>query len=235
MESLPVNLLLFPLMGGYYITTRLEPSKFIGQRKSSQAVFFDAVLTAIPLLFFSLVITTMSTYLFPDMVALLKDKVFPIKDDYFGTCFLSVVIAFTFVKISNWKTDEFDAICRAIEIVGNELEMLFLCSCRESQLIQITLTNNKVYIGWVEIIAKPSQDQYVRLLPFLSGYRSDQTKELSITTDYSLVYSDLISKGQIKAINQADVNLVIKTSEILSASKFDFDYFEKFEASKSSK
>lgn len=228
MESLPANLLIFPLIGGYYITTRYERSKYIGQRKSTQAVLFDAVLVAIPLLAVSLGITTALTYMFPEAVFFLKEKLFPIKDEFFGTCLLSSIIAFVFVKTANAFLDETKSIFRAIEIVGNELEVLFLSSCRDSQLIQITLKSNKVYIGWVEVISKPTQNQFIRLLPLFSGYRDDKSKELEITTDYSKVYFDLLKRGKMNAIRQADVNLVINTAEILTASKFDFDYFEKF-------
>ena len=88
--------------------------------------------------------------------------------------------------------DESKAILTAVKRIGHELELLFAISVEESQLIQVTLKNDKAYVGWVEIIPKPNPTQYVKLIPLFSGYR-DEKKELKITTDYSLVYSDFIS------------------------------------------
>lgn len=221
-------------MGGYYITTRLEGAKFISQRLSSQAIFFNAVLIGIPLLIFSLGITTAATSILPTQVEWIKTNVFPLKDDYFGTCFLSVLLAFVFTKYRNWRIDEAEFIQKAIDEIGNELELLVSHSFKESKLIQLTLKNDKVYIGWAEVLPKPSHCQYIQLIPLFSGYR-DEKKELVITTDYSSVYSELIQKGKIRDIKQLKMNLVIMADEIITASKFDFEIFESFVEKKKGK
>jgi hypothetical protein len=226
-DSLPINLLLFPLVGGYYITTRLEASKYIGQRLTSQALIFNAVLVAMPLLVASLIITTTLTAIFKTQVEWTKQNVFPIKDDYFGTCLLSLALAYGFTRFRNSRIDDTDAIYSAIQVIGNELELLFATSCVDSQLIQITLKNDKVYVGWVKVLPKPSQCPYVQLIPLFSGYRN-AAKELQITTDYSPIYSQLIKRGKITNLEDADVNLVVQVNEVISASKFDFDVFEAF-------
>jgi hypothetical protein len=229
LESLPLNLLIFPLVGGYYITTRLESSKYISQRLGSQAILFNAILVSMPLLVVSLAITTAATNVFPSHVHWAKHSLFPIKQEFFGTCLLSIVISFVGTQICNRWIKESDAINSAIEQIGNELELLFSYSCNESQLIQITLKNDKVYIGWVKVLPKPSHCPYVQIIPLFSGYR-DAQKELTITTDYSRVYSQMIQRGRMRALDDADVNLVLEVNEIISASKFDFDLFEAFSA-----
>lgn len=228
MDSVLVNLLLFPLVGGYYITTRLESSKYIGQRRTSQAVLFNAVMVAIPLLLVSLCVTGLSTHFFVYQVTYIKDNYFPIKDQYLGTCVLSFVIAVGFTKIANrYFINRTKAIYKAIREVGNELEVLLSESCLEGSLVQITLKNSKVYVGWVEVLPEPSACPYIHLIPFLSGFR-DAKRVLHITTDYSPVYNELIKKGKIKAINDSNVNIIIQSNQIISAAKFDFDIFEKF-------
>ncbi|MCX8490502.1 MAG: hypothetical protein ORN54_05495 [Cyclobacteriaceae bacterium] len=186
MEDLPINLLLFPLVGGYYITTRLEDSKFISQRLSAQAIVFNAVLVGMPLMAISLAITTVITYIFPTHVMWIRSTLFPIKDDFFGTCLLAILISFLYTKIRNHFIDETRAIYSAIEKSGSELELLVAYSFKESQLIQLSLRNDKVYIGWAEVLPKPSHCQYIQLIPLFSGYRDDK-KELIIVTNYSLV------------------------------------------------
>lgn len=152
---------------------------------------------------------------------------FPIRNHYFGTCAASLLLAIAGTRILNLKIDESKAIAEAIDRIGNELELLFKMSCQESQLIQITLKNDKVYIGWVELLPEPSLSPYVKLIPLLSGFR-DERKELQLTTDYSIVYSEYIKRGKIQSPKELEMNLVIQVSEIISASRFDFDIFEKF-------
>jgi hypothetical protein len=230
-ENLPLNLLLFPLVGGYYITTRLEDSKYISQRLSSQAIFFNAVLVAMPLMALALAFTTIITYLAPVYVEWIRSNVFPIKDDFFGTCLISIFVAFLYTKFMNWRIDETRAIISAIRKIGSELEMLVATSFEESSLIQITLKSDKVYIGWAEVLPRPSHSSYIQLIPLFSGYRKEN-KELVIVTDYSQVYSEMIKRGKIKDIQELKMNLVVQESEIVSASRFDFSIYEKFEAQK---
>lgn len=179
----------------------------------------------------SLIITSTLTYIFPTHVEWIRQSVFPIKDDFFGTCLLSVLISFFYTKIRNYYIDETKAIYQAIEKSGSELELLVAYSCSESKLIQLTLKNDKVYIGWAEVLPKPSHCPYIQLIPLFSGYR-DEKKELVIVTDYSLVYSELIQRGKIKDIQELKMNLVIQSNEIISASRFDFEIFESFVSKK---
>jgi hypothetical protein len=230
-DSIPLNLLLFPLVGGYYMTTRIRHSKYIGQRLSSQAIIFNAVLNAVPLMIVSLASSTALTYYLNNIVEWIKKDLFPIKDEFFGTCLLSLIIAFLYTKIVNFRIDETEAIYDAIQEIGNELELLFADSCVYSFTIQVTLKNDKVYVGWVKVLPKPDQCPYIQLVPLLSGYRNN-SKEMIITTDYSPVYNDLIKKGKVKSVDEADMNLVLQVNEIISASRFDFDTFEAFTKNK---
>lgn len=223
-----VNLLLFPLVGGYYIATRSERYKYLNQRLGSQAVLFNSIIIGIPLLLVCLVISVLMSYYFREWVTNIKTNWFPIQDQYFGTCALSFIVAILVTKIINIITAKSDAIESAIRHVGNELELLFSFSALESEPIQITLKNDKVYIGWVEILPQPSQCPYVRVIPLFSGYR-DVNKELKITTDYSRVYNEYLTRGMIKDVADLDVNVVIQVSEILTAGRFEFEIFEKFE------
>jgi hypothetical protein len=226
-ESLPINLLIFPLVGGYYITTRCESAKYVSQRITSQAIFFNAVLVGILLMAISLALTTGATYFLNLQVEWVKSHLFPLKDEFFGTCLLSVLLAFCYTKYKNWRIQEAKFILRAIEQIGNELELMVAYSFQESKLIQVTLRSDKVYIGWAEVLPRPSHNQYVQIIPLLSGYR-DEKKELIITTNYSQVYSELILEGKMKEIRDVNMSLVIMADEIITASRFDFDIFERF-------
>lgn len=127
MENLPLNLLIFPLVGGYYIITRLESLKYISHRLGSQATIFNAVLIGIPLLVVSLVVSTVLTYVFPEHVYWVKQNVFPIKQEYFGTCLLSIITAYFYTQIRNRTSSRSDSLHKAIVAIGNELELR--CPC----------------------------------------------------------------------------------------------------------
>lgn len=224
---MPFNLLLFPLVGGYFIITRAEQFKYINQRVDRQVLLFNSALVGIFLLLFSFAICSLATYYFHETTNYIKRNYFPIQDKYFGTAVVSFFIAIPITYLSNWIVKKADALSSAIDRIGNELELLLKFSCSESELIQITLKTDKVYIGWVELLPKP-HGTYVRVIPAVSGYR-DEKKILHITVNYTHVYSDYIRQGKIRDISELEMSLIIKIDEILTASRFDFEIFEKFE------
>jgi len=115
-------------------------------------------------------------------------------------------------------------VAKAISKVGNELELLLT---RDDQLIEFSLENNKFYVGWVKELPIPGVSAYIRIYPFVSGYRDDQ-KRLVFTTDYSSVYAGYIQRGEIKGIDELDVDLVVPVSRIMTAKYFDFDMYDRF-------
>ncbi len=50
--------------------------------------------------------------------------------------------------------------------------------------MQLTLKNNKVYIGFTDIILVAKETNYLKITPVLSGYRDFESKLLKITTNY---------------------------------------------------
>jgi hypothetical protein len=67
---------------------------------------------------------------------------------------------------------------------------LFHRAATESLMVSVTLSNRKVYIGYV--LKTPNftpEQQFVALLPLLSGYRDKDTLQLEITTNYVKVIS----------------------------------------------
>ncbi|NAS13014.1 hypothetical protein GTQ38_13445 [Flavobacteriaceae bacterium R33] len=123
---------------------------------------------------------------------------------------------------------------------GNELEQLFLESAASGDLIQITLKNYKVYIGFTDYISPPSKTNYFILTPVLSGYRESETKKFVITTNYQEVYREYYAESDAEELNPEvneedesvvefpDIDIVIKQDEIITASFFDADLYSKF-------
>jgi hypothetical protein len=74
---------------------------------------------------------------------------------------------------------------------GNSLLKLLHQAVKERRLISLTLDSRKWYVGWVaESPNLDPQEQYFRLLPFISGYRDKDSLETRQTVYYEAVLAD---------------------------------------------
>lgn len=134
-----------------------------------------------------------------------------------------------------FKSDE--PIIWAIRQNGDEIERLFKDSVEQGFAMQITLKNNKVYIGFSETIPIPQKTNYLTISPIISGYRDSETKELHITTDYFKVVEEFIKDLETKSDQEVDsiqlnTDVIIKQDEILSASIYDQKVYNIFREQK---
>jgi hypothetical protein len=93
---------------------------------------------------------------------------------------------------------------------------------RREMPISVTLKTRKVYIGYV--VQTPNlkvTEQYIHVLPLVSGYRDSTTLELRLTADYAKVYAT----GKV---NVDDFSITIPLAGIDSANLFDSDAYELF-------
>ncbi|MCL6381631.1 hypothetical protein [Pectobacterium parmentieri] len=105
-------------------------------------------------------------------------------------------------------------------------DLLFKSSIKKGNIedisIMLTLSDRKVYVGKIVSLGEPNEtegpDQEIELIPVISGYRHKDTLTVTFTTHYSILAEDL--------------RLVIKQSEIVSATPFSFPSYEKFKAEK---
>ncbi|MBV6647288.1 MAG: hypothetical protein KI790_17650 [Cyclobacteriaceae bacterium] len=225
---MPWNLLLIPLAGGYYILTRFIPLRYKQQRLDRQRLVFGSVLLGL----LSISLTFACRYLISIYNLQVIDTLYryvPIKIPFLGTTIASLVLTIIWVELMNvaiFRNREV-WVRRAIKSVGNEFELLLVHAVEESKLVEFTLENNKFYIGWIKELPIPSISSYIRIYPYVSGYR-DEHKQFNFTTDYSSVYAGYIEREEIQNIDELDVDLIIPISRIMSASYFDLEMFERF-------
>lgn len=224
---MPFNLLLFPLVGGYYLIIRFRRLRYIHQRLEQQKLLFHAVIAGTFLLIISFAITFTIRHLFAEQVNQLNHFL-SINIPYFGTTILSFFLGMIIAEAGNLFVDNTRAISDSIDIIGNELELLLKTSFNEDRLVQITLKNDKFYVGWVLTLPIPQQSRYIKMLPAFSGYRSNENKRLVFTTQYLNVYSSYIREGLITSLEDLNVNLIIHIDEIITASRFDIEMYERF-------
>jgi hypothetical protein len=233
---MPYNLLLLPVMAGYFLLVYSVLFKYNTQRFLQNRLLFESVFVGVAIVFFGFILRTVIEILRPDWIewSLNRLKVFPInKVDYFWTVLFSSLLAIIFVPLSNfilrkiWRKST--PIARAVDKNGDEIEKLFKRSFDEGVLIQVTLKNNKVYIGFSEMIPEPQKTNYLTITPIISGYRESETKKLIITTDYFKVIDDYIrSLAPDKQIISLNTDIILRQDEILTAGIYEQEIFDKF-------
>jgi hypothetical protein len=223
---MPFNLLIFPLVGGYYILANLKLLKFKQYRLESQRILLNSALAGIVLLCVTYVLRVIVEQLFPPVIYVLHSYL-PLHTPFFGTTSFSLVIALLGTSILNRFIKKEDAIKSAIIASGNELELLLETSFSESVLLNFSLSNGKFYIGWAKELPLPFASNYIRIIPAFSGYRNE-TKELVFTTQYLSVYAQYIEEGTIRDIHELNTDLIITIDDIVTVSFFDLEMYQRF-------
>lgn len=230
---MPYNLLIFPLSAGYFILLNFVLLKYKYQRLSSQRILFNAIITGIFLLFFVFIFRTIIEAIFPQLIPDIITQLnkTPIKKiDYLWTS----VFSFLFAIIATIVINLFIIYCYgvskpiswAVKKYGDEIEKLFRISAETGELMQLTLKNNKVYIGFTDIIPVPKETNFLKITPVMSGYRDSETKTLKITTEYFDVLDIYLSEEP--EFDIYDIDISIKKDEILTAGIYDQNVFDLF-------
>lgn len=223
---MPFNLLIFPIVGGYYILIRCELFRYRQQRVERQKLIFNSIFAGILVLFISWTVTALISSCLPSLVELFR-RYYPIKAPFFGTAVFSFFISIIFTELANLIVSEDKAISKAIHKIGNEFELLCEQCYRELEMIQITLDNDKCYVGWMQSLPVPNHSNFISILPVYSGYRNKETKELTFTTQYLDIYATFVRDGSVVDINDLTTT-VIKIDSIITATKFDNEMYDRF-------
>ena len=108
----------------------------------------------------------------------------------------------------------------------------FLFDAAESKaFLQLTLSDGKFYVGQIRsLAANPiAPNSFVRILPYASGYRNKDTKELTFTSFYQEVYDELVKEpGFTEGLLDQFIK-VLPFAAIFSANLFDSDMYVRFQ------
>ncbi len=223
---MPFNLLLFPLVGGYYILIRFRYLRYVQYRLENQRVLLNSAFAGIMLLGVCFLLRAFFISFFPETLTQLSELL-PIHTPYFGTTSLSLFVAVAATEFANLFINRLTAIKKAILTSGNEFELLLSSSFFDAHLLQFTMDSGKFYIGWVKELPKPFTTSYIRITPAFSGYRNEK-KELIFTTQYLTVYASYIDDGSVENANELKTDLVLKADKINSISFFNMDMYNRF-------
>ncbi|MGE4289410.1 MAG: hypothetical protein AB7E36_12015 [Salinivirgaceae bacterium] len=230
---MPYNLLILPLSGGFLFLYFFAKTKYFFQRLGSQELIFFSVIAGISLITLSVLLKGLILFCFPEILTCINEF-----HDYMHfshipllwTAFFSLILAVFITHVGNKIIQKVDkemeySIISAIMHVGSRFEKLAATCFITGEMMQITLNNNKVYIGFIDTLPPPKKDEYFSLIPVFSGYRDRYTRNLTITSNYLKVIDRYQETDETKK-DKFDLDIFIKSDEIISASLFDYDVYE---------
>jgi hypothetical protein len=247
-----LNQVVFIVLSGYTFLFSFHGSRYFHQRLHHQRIFFHSVIAGVFIGLITLFFRQFLAYKYPDCLIFLWNSI-PIEKEVLvehkllGRSVASIPIAYVIAQVFNfffgwnwsickfswsktpmlrWTTmkfgDDFDRLFWEV----NKLESL------EEKLVNVTLKNGKVYIGWFKELSKPLNNSHTSVFPLMSGYRETETKKMWLLTDYFSAYQ---KKQALKGVELSQDELIeqfvevrILKEEILTINRFSIDLFDAF-------
>ncbi len=237
---MPYNLFIIPIIAGYFIITNSSLFKYNSQRLTRSRILLESLLIGLITVGVGFLLRTLIELSYNRIISKTLEKLNSIpfeKPTYFWTFLFSCLFAimcFALLELVILKLyDKNTAIIWAVNRHGDELETIVKDSALNGQAILLTLKNDKVYIGFFEETPIPSKTNYLSISPILSGYRDKETKKLVVTTDYFEVVEEFMSDIEEKEgveLEKITLNtdIVIKQDEIITASIYEQNIYDKF-------
>ena len=214
-----LGLLLIPSLGGYWFLQHANFTRYEIYRQSGYHLLFRSALAGIVLAAVAHVIALGINHFAPDFRAAWYSHI-PVV--YLDTAILSVVLSVSLPPILNLFYSRDRAAQQTAERYGDLMELIIADSIERQKMVELSLRNGKSYIGYTlesNIAKRGSSD--VALAPVASGYRSEDTRELRITTHYAPVIQKWRGDDSSIADTIRDFRVVLPRSEICSARLFD--------------
>ena len=113
--------------------------------------------------------------------------------------------------------------------ITDELERLLYVAMVRTDPLQVSLDNNKVYVGVVTSIDPVGPAKHFTMQPMMSGGRNSNDRDVI----YTSFYDKIIAQVQNTAPAQREellrrFSLVVPLARIVTASGFDFDAYKRF-------
>jgi len=181
----PFNVLLLPLLAGYFFVAFCKRLKYYHQRIDRQKLIFNSALAGFIFLALSFLIISSLKYwgFFPEyIIGLEKEYKLP----HFAIMFFTLALSWLVTVAVNLFYNETKALSLAIKHEGSEFEKLCLTSFEafnNSQLLLLSLhlKDRDVLIGTVTKLNEPKHSDFICILPSFKGYREESNKRVVLT------------------------------------------------------
>lgn len=188
---MPYNLLLLPLLGGFLFLRWWNPTRYHALRAEKERLLILAAIPGLASLIFAFAIVKGLGWAFPcadwpNTPCLPGWWKANVPFDYSGTSLFAFILAATLWKPLNWVCKREKAIDRVIDEDKVAFEVLLKRAQSEAKTVSVTMSNSKVYVGFVTHTVNPAfPTRFIQLLPTKSGHRDEVNKHLEFTTFYS--------------------------------------------------
>lgn len=184
--DIPIPLLIFPILIGYWYLSRLNRKKFefeefTGYKVTYESIMYGIAITGISTFIVIFVITVVWILIIvcvPDHFAkfnVLLRSYFNIPNFALSVVILSIVLVIYITRKSNRKHPEYEILEQKAR--KSLMLSLVLDAIAENRLIEIVVSSNEVYIGWVMMgssVTNKGRIENLSLLLYQSGYKNEE-------------------------------------------------------------
>lgn len=216
---MPTNLLLLPLLGGYWFIHSFSYTRMRSQALDGYRLLLESAIAG---LWFGIAARLIAFLLSRFLPGLERTwlEIAP-HYDYLGTAIIAAALGVLSARPLNWFLESTGILRveaarrRAVEQAGSRIHILLQTASNEERPVAFTLDNRKVYIGLVTGAPglRPT-DTSLTIIPFLSGYRETETMNLVFTVDYLRVYEE-------QQLDPREFQLAVPVSAIKTVGFFD--------------
>lgn len=147
----------------------------------------------------------------------------------------SALLSCLLPEIGNRLTSPEKAIQWNYEKYGDTLYELLGRAFNDELKVSLTLESRKVYVGLLrEIPNLEPTDEYLKIMPYYSGFRDSESLMMDLRTSYKELYRiiDEAEDGKLHGLTAGDFEIVIPVKTITTASLFSEETYDEVFASK---
>jgi hypothetical protein len=231
--------LLLPLIGGYHYVrlctyVRYSVAREDGHRLYFRVAYYGVLLFLVSLILLSGLYAALQGFSwFQEAQRLIEAGLGPLfKDQNHAMAQIGfLLICLTSIPLGRWSPWVINGLFKKLSeralweaAALNELEELLL-ALTTARSISITLSSNKVYVGFaLSTFLPPTDRRFISVLPMMSGYRTEEGRVV-----FTTFYDKQIDSAPAEAKND-EFNLVLPIDKMLSISFFDIAIYARFNA-----
>ena len=248
-------LFFLPLIGGFIFVSDFKPFRYWFSREESQRLYYRAAAAGVVFFISALFIHFASAYLLSEYDVFLKDickehlnalfeqpdkplstKAIEIREQIVIACVYALFIGLLtpIWNIFLWLLDKFISaltmgwkllLYMELQAISDRLEYFIYHQSTIGGLVQVTLTNSKVYVG--NVVKLKNADQTLKsfgILLLMSGYRN--------SADGTVTHNTFYDESLKENFSTIDFLIVIPINTVVTIGPFDLGAYDKFSAEK---
>ena len=222
-----LGLFLVPTLGGYWLLTHWNYTRYRAVRDSGYHVLFQSAISGGVLFVIAHSIIVSANYFLPQAASMWRSYM---PGPYYDTALLSALLGFSLPVVGNLFYGSEKAVRLVAERNGDLIELLIEESIARRMSVELSLRSGKSYIGFALVSGIERRGESdVSLVPVASGYRNKDTQELIITTEYTDIINESLEPASDTMLE--DFRVTIPMSEIVSARIFHPEVYTRFQES----